>query len=53
VIDVRAVDPQRLRDTVGSLADWLIQLAHGRDDRPVVPNREAKSSVRKTPTRKI
>src|SRR5207253_30360 len=36
VVDVRAIDPQRLRDTVGSLADWLIELAHGRDDRPVV-----------------
>ena len=44
VVDVRGVDPQRLRDTVGSLAEWLIQLAHGVDDRPVVPNREAKSS---------
>jgi DNA polymerase-4 len=29
---------------VGSLADWLRQLANGDDDRPVVPNREAKSS---------
>ena len=44
VVDVRGVDPQRLRDTVGSLAEWLIQLAHGVDDRPVTPNREAKSS---------
>jgi DNA polymerase-4 len=33
-----------LRGTVGSLADWLRQLANGIDDRPVVPNREAKSS---------
>jgi DNA polymerase-4 len=44
LIQVRAADPQVLRDTVGSLADWLRQLAHGVDDRPVVPNREAKSS---------
>ena len=29
---------------VGSLAGWLIELAHGRDDRPVEPNRAAKSS---------
>ena len=36
--------PIVLRDTVGSLADWLRQLANGVDDRPVVPNREAKSS---------
>ena len=44
LVDVRAADPQLLRDTVGSLADWLRQLASGVDDRPVVPNREAKSS---------
>jgi DNA polymerase-4 len=44
LVDVRAADLQLLRDTVGSLADWLRQLAHGVDDRAVVPNREAKSS---------
>ena len=44
LVDVRAVDLQLLRDTVGSLADWLRQLANGVDDRPVVPNREVKSS---------
>src|SRR6266853_1897424 len=42
--DVRAFDPDLLRDTVGSLADWLRQLADGIDDRPVTPNRETKSS---------
>ena len=44
LVDVRAVEMDLLRGTVGSLADWLRQLANGIDDRPVVPNREAKSS---------
>jgi DNA polymerase-4 len=44
LVDVRAADPQLLRDAVGSLAAWLHQLARGIDDRPVVPHREAKSS---------
>src|SRR6187399_1112521 len=44
LVDVRSIDPVVLRDTVGSLADWLQQLAHGVDDRQVTPNREAKSS---------
>ena len=44
LVDVRTVDAEVLHETVGSLADWLLQLAHGIDDRPVVPNRETKSS---------
>jgi DNA polymerase-4 len=44
LIDVRAAEPAALRETVGSLAEWLQQLAAGIDDRPVVPNRESKSS---------
>lgn len=44
LVDVRAVEPAALRQTVGSLADWLLQLASGIDERPVVPHREAKSS---------
>src|SRR5690349_12479539 len=44
LVDVRAVDEKILRDAVGSLAEWLRQLANGVDDRPVEPNRETKSS---------
>ena len=44
LVDVRAADLTLLRDTVGSLADWLQQLANGVDDRPVEPNQEPKSS---------
>lgn len=44
LVDVRTADIELLRETVGSLADWLKQLADGVDDRPVVPNREVKSS---------
>jgi len=44
LVDVRTADIDTLRATVGSLAAWLRELAHGVDDRPVVPNREAKSS---------
>lgn len=44
LVDVRAVDPAVLRSAVGSLADWLVALAHGHDDRAVQPNRKAKSS---------
>jgi DNA polymerase-4 len=42
--DVRSADPERLREAVGSLADWLQKLSHGIDDRPVVSERETKSS---------
>ena len=44
LVDVRAADPAVLREAVGSLADWLQQLALGIDDRPVVPDHEPKSS---------
>jgi DNA polymerase-4 len=44
LIDVRAADPALLHAAVGNLADWLQRLAAGQDDRPVSPNRPAKSS---------
>jgi len=44
LVDIRAANPELLRNAVGSLAEWLRQLADGIDDRPVTPNREAKSS---------
>ena len=44
LVDVRTVDPAMLRETVGSLADWLRALAQGVDDRPVVPEHDPKSS---------
>jgi len=44
LIDIRSVDIERLREIVGSLADWLRQLSHGDDPRAVVPDRESKSS---------
>ena len=43
VVDLRDVDVERLRQAVGSSADWLLRLAHGIDDRPVEPHRERKS----------
>ena len=36
LVDVRAIDEGVLREAVGSMADWLRQLANGIDDRPVV-----------------
>ncbi len=44
LIDVRSADPERLREAVGSLAEWLQKLSHGIDDRPVVSEHETKSS---------
>jgi len=44
LVDVRATDAAVLRETVGSLADWLLQLARGEDDRPVVAEHDPKSS---------
>jgi len=44
LVDVRTVEPDVLRDAVGSSAAWLRQLADGIDDRAVEPHHEAKSS---------
>jgi DNA polymerase-4 len=43
LVDVRQADPDLLRRTIGSHAGWLIELAHGIDDRPVEPFRPRKS----------
>ncbi len=42
--DVRARSQADLEAVVGSLARWLLDLAHGRDDRQVEPNRPSKSA---------
>jgi DNA polymerase-4 len=42
--DIRTADAALLRDTVGSLAEWLQQLARGEDHRQVVAEHEPKSS---------
>jgi DNA polymerase IV len=42
--DIRAKSLAELEAVVGSLAPWLIDLAHGRDDREVEPNRASKSA---------
>jgi DNA polymerase-4 len=44
LIHVRTADPAVLHEAVGSLADWLVALSHGHDDRAVTPHRKAKSS---------
>jgi DNA polymerase-4 len=44
LVDVRTADPAVLRAAVGSLTEWLQQLARGIDDRPVVSEHEPKSS---------
>ena len=47
--ELAAADPLRLVDEFGAnYAAWLMDAAHGRDDRPVVTHREAKSLSRET-----
>ena len=43
LVDVRTAPAELLTKAVGSLAEWLVQLAHGVDDRAVEPHRETKS----------
>lgn len=44
LVEIRDVAPDLLRRAVGSQAAWLLHLAHGRDPRPVTPDRPPKSS---------
>lgn len=44
VVDIRTTDDALLRQLVGKQAEWLKRLSYGEDDRPVTPNRSAKSS---------
>jgi DNA polymerase-4 len=44
LVDIRTTDAAALREAVGSMADWLRQLASGEDHRLVTPNRESKSA---------
>ena len=43
LVDVRAADRALLTRAVGSLAEWLVQLAYGEDPRSVTPDRPWKS----------
>ena len=44
LVDVRQRPLDDLRDIVGSAADWLRDLAHGVDERPVDPSEQRKSA---------
>jgi DNA polymerase-4 len=44
LVDVRTANPEVLRSAVGSMTEWLQELAAGHDDRRVEPNRPSKSS---------
>ena len=44
LVDIRNIDASRLQQSVGSLAEWLQQLALGNDPREVTPHRPSKSA---------
>ena len=44
LVDVRDRSVDELTEIVGMHAEWLLELAHGRDDRAVEPNRPSKSA---------
>jgi DNA polymerase-4 len=44
LVDIRTTDPAVLQQAVGSLAEWLQQLAVGSDPRAVTPHRPSKSA---------
>ena len=44
LVDLRARTVEELTEIVGMHANWLIELAYGRDDRAVEPNRPSKSA---------
>ena len=43
LVDVRTRSVEELQEVIGSQAGWLLQLAHGVDERTVEPNRPRKS----------
>ncbi len=44
LVQVREFEREKLQRVVGSMADWLMQLARGEDPRPVCPDRPSKSA---------
>jgi DNA polymerase-4 len=46
--DIRRLDPEVLRRRFGQQGEHFWKLAHGQDDRPVVPDRDAKSISHET-----
>ena len=48
LVDVRGIEEAVLKETVGSLAEWLKRLSHGDDPREVKPDRPWKSTSAET-----